>query len=104
MELVLPYVSSKAKFLNLLKVTHVLRILKFKLFQFSFATNINEILQPDGSLERLLRESEILRQAFGHLFDYVILNNDIDDTIRQLELVVEKLNACPQWVPVSWVY
>ncbi|VDN91905.1 unnamed protein product [Brugia pahangi] len=64
----------------------------------------NKILQPDGSLERLLRESEILRQAFGHLFDYVILNNDIDETIRQLELVVEKLNACPQWVPVSWIY
>ncbi|VDK27790.1 unnamed protein product [Gongylonema pulchrum] len=64
----------------------------------------NESSAPDGSLERLLRESEILRQAFGHLFDYVILNNDIDETIRQLELVVEKLHACPQWLPVSWVY
>ncbi|CAG9529528.1 unnamed protein product [Cercopithifilaria johnstoni] len=71
---------------------------------FIAAPNLQGLQDPDGSLERLLRESEVLRQAFGHLFDYVILNNDIDETIRQLELVVEKLNACPQWIPVSWVY
>jgi guanylate kinase len=45
-----------------------------------------------------------MRQAFGHLFDYIIINNDIDETIRQLETVVEKLSAIQQWVPVSWVY
>uniref|UniRef100_A0A915Q2I2 PDZ domain-containing protein n=1 Tax=Setaria digitata TaxID=48799 RepID=A0A915Q2I2_9BILA len=71
---------------------------------FIAAPNLQGLQDPDGSLERLLRESEILRQAFGHLFDYIILNNDIDETIRQLELVVEKLNACPQWVPVSWTF
>ncbi|OZC10894.1 PDZ/DHR/GLGF domain protein [Onchocerca flexuosa] len=71
---------------------------------FIAAPNLQGLQDPDGSLERLLHESEVLRQAFGHLFDYVILNNDIDETIRQLELVVEKLNACPQWVPVSWIY
>ncbi|MCP9263192.1 Peripheral plasma membrane protein CASK [Dirofilaria immitis] len=71
---------------------------------FIAAPNLQGLQDPDGSLERLLRESEILRQAFGHVFDYVILNNDIDETIRQLELIVEKLNACPQWIPVSWVY
>jgi calcium/calmodulin-dependent serine protein kinase len=64
----------------------------------------NVIIQPDGSLERLLRESEMLRQAYGHFFDYVILNNDIDETIKQLEIITEKLHTCPQWVPVSWVY
>lgn len=61
-------------------------------------------MQPDGSLERLLRESDALRQTFGHYFDYMILNNDIDETIRQLELIVEKLHAQAQWVPVAWVY
>lgn len=59
---------------------------------------------PDGSLEKLVQESDALRQAFGHFFDYIICNNDIDETIRQLEVVVEKLSVLPQWVPVSWVY
>uniref|UniRef100_A0AC35FQJ7 Uncharacterized protein n=1 Tax=Panagrolaimus sp. PS1159 TaxID=55785 RepID=A0AC35FQJ7_9BILA len=71
---------------------------------FIAAPDLQGLQDPDGSLERLGKESEVLRQAFGHLFDYVICNNDIDETIRQLENVVEKLNAIPQWVPVSWVY
>ncbi|KRZ54769.1 Peripheral plasma membrane protein CASK, partial [Trichinella nativa] len=60
--------------------------------------------KPDGSLERLVRESELLRQAYGHFFDYIFVNNDIDETIKLLELLMEKLHLCSQWVPVSWVY
>ncbi|KAK0403472.1 hypothetical protein QR680_016938 [Steinernema hermaphroditum] len=71
---------------------------------FIAAPNLQGLQDPDGSLERLLKESEILRQAFGHLFDYVIINNDIDETIRSLDTIVEKLSASPQWLPVSWVY
>ncbi|VDN53903.1 unnamed protein product [Dracunculus medinensis] len=83
----------------------VLRTAEYSPFVvFIAAPNLQGLQDPDGSLERLLKESEILRQAFGHLFDYMIINNDIDETIRQLELIVEKLHACPQWVPVSWVY
>ncbi|XP_003374567.1 peripheral plasma membrane protein CASK [Trichinella spiralis] len=59
-------------------------------------------LLPDGSLERLVRESELLRQAYGHFFDYIFVNNDIDETIKLLELLMEKLHLCSQWVPVSW--
>ncbi|KAL3075911.1 hypothetical protein niasHS_012828 [Heterodera schachtii] len=68
------------------------------------APDLHGLQDPDGSLERLVKESELLRQSFGHLFDFVLINNDIDETIRQLESVVEKLSAIPQWVPVSWVY
>uniref|UniRef100_A0A914VSS9 Peripheral plasma membrane protein CASK n=1 Tax=Plectus sambesii TaxID=2011161 RepID=A0A914VSS9_9BILA len=83
----------------------VLRTAEYSPFVvFIAAPNLQGLQDPDGSLERLLKESELLRQAYGHFFDFVILNNDIDETIRQLEVIVEKLHACPQWVPVSWVY
>ncbi|CAJ0609524.1 unnamed protein product [Cylicocyclus nassatus] len=83
----------------------VLRTAEYSPFVvFIAAPNLQGLQDPDGSLERLLRESEILRQAFGHLFDYVIVNNDIDETIVQLEQIAEKLPVCPQWLPVSWVY
>ena len=39
----------------------------------------------DGSLEKLARESDALKQAYGHFFDLTIVNNDIDETIRILE-------------------
>eukprot|EP00095_Tigriopus_kingsejongensis_P000281 maker-scaffold816_size93094-snap-gene-0.12 protein:Tk00281 transcript:maker-scaffold816_size93094-snap-gene-0.12-mRNA-1 annotation:"peripheral plasma membrane protein cask isoform x4" len=58
----------------------------------------------DGSLEKLARESDALKQAYGHFFDLTIVNNDIDETIRILERALEKINTTPQWVPISWVY
>ncbi|CAI5455732.1 unnamed protein product [Caenorhabditis angaria] len=83
----------------------VLRTAEYSPFVvFIAAPNLQGMQDPDGSLEKLLNESDILRQAFGHLFDYIITNSDIDDTITQLERLVEKLPAYPQWLPVSWVY
>lgn len=61
-------------------------------------------LQLDGSLERLAKESDMLKQAYGHFFDLTIVNNDLDETIAQLEAAIERVHTTPQWVPVSWVY
>ncbi|XP_077272931.1 peripheral plasma membrane protein CASK isoform X5 [Temnothorax americanus] len=58
----------------------------------------------DGSLERLAKESDMLKQAYGHFFDLTIVNNDLDETIAQLEAAIERVHTTPQWVPVSWVY
>ncbi|XP_020621594.1 peripheral plasma membrane protein CASK-like isoform X2 [Orbicella faveolata] len=58
----------------------------------------------DESLQRLAKDSDSLRQTYGHLFDLTIVNNDIEDTIRLLEDDLERLRRTPQWVPVSWVY
>ncbi|KAL3114031.1 hypothetical protein niasHT_014934 [Heterodera trifolii] len=47
------------------------------------APDLHGLLDPDGSLERLVKESELLRQSFGHLFDFVLINNGIDETILE---------------------
>jgi len=65
---------------------------------------LQTIQDYDGSLERLAKESDSLKQAFGHFFDLTIVNNDIDETIRILERALEKINSTPQWVPINWVY
>lgn len=61
-------------------------------------------LQYDGSLERLAKESDMLRHAYGHFFDLTIVNNDIGETIATLENAIDKVHSTPQWVPVSWLY
>jgi hypothetical protein len=66
-------------------------------FLFSF-------LQYDGSLERLAKESDLLRSAYGHFFDLTIVNNDIGETIATLENAIDKVHSTAQWVPVSWLY
>ena len=57
----------------------------------------------DGSLERLVTESDLLKQAYYHFFDMTIINNDIEDTIRILKKTFENLCTKPQWVAVSWL-
>ena len=58
-----------------------------------YITN-DECLLPmqdyDGSLERLAKESDCLKQAYGHYFDLTIVNNDIDETIRSVFLGQER--------------
>ncbi|XP_041989046.1 peripheral plasma membrane protein CASK isoform X2 [Aricia agestis] len=71
---------------------------------FVAAPPLNNVADYDGSLEVLVRESEQLRRTYGHYFDLTIVNNDIDDTLQQLEAALARLRSTPQWVPVSWVY
>jgi len=62
------------------------------------------LFQFDGSLEKLANESELLQRAYEHLFDITIVNEDIEETIDELERVMERVHTTPQWVPVAWVY
>lgn len=65
---------------------------------------VSGAMQYDGSLERLSKESDMLKQAYGHFFDLTIANNNITETILALETAIEKLHSSPQWVPVPWLY
>ncbi|XP_044017405.1 peripheral plasma membrane protein CASK isoform X4 [Aphidius gifuensis] len=63
--------------------------------------NLNDY---DGSLERLGKESDLLKQAYGHFFDLTIVIDDIEEAIAQLEAAIERIQKTPQWTPVRWVY
>ncbi|XP_063906651.1 peripheral plasma membrane protein CASK isoform X2 [Zophobas morio] len=83
----------------------VLRTAEFSPYVvFIAAPALQNIADFDGSLERLAKESDMLRQAYGHYFDLTIVNNDIDETIAALEAAIERVQTTPQWIPVSWVY
>ncbi|XP_030563617.1 peripheral plasma membrane protein CASK isoform X4 [Drosophila novamexicana] len=71
---------------------------------FIAAPSLQNIADYDGSLERLAKESDMLRQLYGHFFDLTIVNNDISETIATLESAIERVHTTPQWVPVSWLY
>ncbi|CAL7940175.1 unnamed protein product [Xylocopa violacea] len=83
----------------------VLRTAEFAPYVVFIAAPVfQNITDCDGSLERLAKESDSLKQAYGHFFDLTIVNNEIDETIVQLEAAIERVHTTPQWVPVSWVY
>lgn len=71
---------------------------------FIAAPSLTNVQDTDGSLQRLAKESDLLKQAYGHFFDLIIVNNDIEETILTLEKSLENINNMQQWVPVNWVY
>ncbi|XP_023212816.1 peripheral plasma membrane protein CASK-like, partial [Centruroides sculpturatus] len=68
------------------------------------APSLTNVEDTDGSLQRLAIESDILKQAYRHFFDLIIVNNDIEETILTLEKALDNTNNTQQWVPVNWVY
>ncbi|XP_030284042.1 peripheral plasma membrane protein CASK isoform X20 [Sparus aurata] len=71
---------------------------------FIAAPTITPGINEDESLQRLQKESEILQKTYAHYFDQTIINNEIDETIRNLEEAIDLVCTTSQWVPVSWVY
>ncbi|KAL9959237.1 hypothetical protein ACROYT_G036334 [Oculina patagonica] len=60
--------------------------------------------QTDEDLQRTVEESEKLYNTYAHYFDKVIVNENLDDALKELKHSIEALSTEPQWVPVSWVY
>ncbi|XP_063046080.1 MAGUK p55 subfamily member 2a [Engraulis encrasicolus] len=58
----------------------------------------------DLELKRTVDESGRLKQAYGHLFDLALVNENLDETYRTLKDSLQSMNATSQWVPVGWVF
>ncbi|XP_056619774.1 MAGUK p55 subfamily member 5b [Triplophysa dalaica] len=44
-----------------------------------------------------------MENSYGHLFDAIISNSDLNRSVFELLILVNKLDTDPQWVPYSWV-
>ncbi|XP_060941550.1 55 kDa erythrocyte membrane protein [Limanda limanda] len=60
-----------------------------------------------SQMENLLmiqKESDAILSTFGHFFDVILVNSDVDESVKGVEEALERAISTPQWVPVSWVY
>ncbi|XP_054610812.1 55 kDa erythrocyte membrane protein isoform X4 [Dunckerocampus dactyliophorus] len=56
------------------------------------------------NLRMIQKESDAILTAYRHVFDVVMVNNDVDESVKGVEEALEQATSTPQWVPVSWVY
>lgn len=56
------------------------------------------------NLQMIQKESDAIQTTYGHFFDVVLINNDVDESVKGVEEAMERAISTPQWVPVSWVY
>ncbi|KAM4726227.1 LOW QUALITY PROTEIN: 55 kDa erythrocyte membrane protein [Anableps anableps] len=67
-----------------------------------FIAPTNTAAQTD--LQMIQKESDAILSTYGHFFDVVLINNDVDESVKGVEEAMEQATSTPQWVPISWVY
>uniref|UniRef100_A0A3B3C4E5 MAGUK p55 scaffold protein 2a n=1 Tax=Oryzias melastigma TaxID=30732 RepID=A0A3B3C4E5_ORYME len=58
----------------------------------------------DDELQRTCDESNKIQAAYGHYFDLSIVNENLDETYRNVKAALQTVSKNPQWVPVTWVF
>ncbi|XP_014213419.1 MAGUK p55 subfamily member 6 isoform X2 [Copidosoma floridanum] len=58
----------------------------------------------EDDLKSTVEESAALQRAYEKYIDLVIVNEDFDNTFRQVVAALDALAEEDQWVPVNWIY
>uniref|UniRef100_A0A3B4Y3R4 MAGUK p55 scaffold protein 3 n=1 Tax=Seriola lalandi dorsalis TaxID=1841481 RepID=A0A3B4Y3R4_SERLL len=61
-------------------------------------------VQPEEEdLQEMNQSAERMEECYGHWVDYVLVREDPVSALAELQVVLERVQMEPQWVPVSWV-
>ena len=65
-------------------------------------TKLNQKL-PDDKLAEIIESGRATDVKWGHLFDFVVVNQDIDRTYKLIVDEINRLDVEPQYVPSHWL-
>ncbi|CAL1280502.1 unnamed protein product [Larinioides sclopetarius] len=57
----------------------------------------------DEELKDIIEKAREMEDNYGHYFDMVIINSDIDKAFNELLKEINTLEREPQWVPKMWL-
>ena len=55
-------------------------------------------------LRDMVDKAREMEETYGHYFDKMIVNTDLERTFDELRQAIDKLDVEAQWVPASWVH
>ncbi|KAM7381647.1 hypothetical protein PAMA_012473 [Pampus argenteus] len=64
----------------------------------SLSTGITE-----DDLEEIKQSAERMDECYGHWVDYILVKEDPVSALAELQVILERVQMVPQWVPLSWV-
>ncbi|XP_048236472.1 MAGUK p55 subfamily member 7-like isoform X4 [Haliotis rufescens] len=71
-------------------------------------TKDGDVTQPftvrlsQDELQAMVESSDKIEERFGHLFDYVIVNDNISNASADLIRTAARIESEPHWVPIGW--
>uniref|UniRef100_A0A2C9JVM2 MAGUK p55 subfamily member 5 n=1 Tax=Biomphalaria glabrata TaxID=6526 RepID=A0A2C9JVM2_BIOGL len=57
----------------------------------------------DDQLKEIIDRAREMEDLYGHLFDYVLVNSDLDRAFVELLDEINRIEVESQWVPTSWL-
>lgn len=64
---------------------------------------VNVFCTQDEELQAIIDKAREMENNYGHLFDFDIVNQDLDHAYDELLEEINRLEVEPQWVPTSWI-
>ncbi|XP_070842254.1 MAGUK p55 subfamily member 7 isoform X1 [Chaetodon trifascialis] len=58
----------------------------------------------EEDFQEMVRTAQIMETQYGHLFEKVIVNDDLSAAFSELRLALKKVEMETHWVPVSWTH
>ncbi|KAF3703395.1 MAGUK p55 subfamily member 7 Protein humpback [Channa argus] len=58
----------------------------------------------EEEFQEMVRTAQMMETQFGHLFEKVIINDDLSAAFTELESALKKVETETHWVPVSWIH
>ncbi|XP_076463410.1 protein PALS1-like [Babylonia areolata] len=64
---------------------------------------LGKLRPTDEQLKGVMDKGREMEEAYGHFFDYVLVNMDLDRSYHELLQEINRIETEPQWVPVAWM-
>ncbi|XP_036893029.1 MAGUK p55 subfamily member 7 isoform X4 [Sturnira hondurensis] len=58
----------------------------------------------EEDFQEMIKSAQIMESQYGHLFDKIIVNDDLTTAFKELKTTFDKLETETHWVPVSWLH
>lgn len=60
-------------------------------------------MMQDEELKDIIEKAREMEENYGHYFDYILVNSDMDKAYDELLAEINRLEVEPQWVPRVWL-
>ncbi|XP_019509932.1 PREDICTED: MAGUK p55 subfamily member 7 [Hipposideros armiger] len=58
----------------------------------------------EEDFQEMIKSAQVMESQYGHLFDKIIVNDDLTVAFKELKATFDKLETETHWVPVSWLH
>uniref|UniRef100_A0A674PJU5 MAGUK p55 scaffold protein 3 n=1 Tax=Takifugu rubripes TaxID=31033 RepID=A0A674PJU5_TAKRU len=84
------------------EVLKTLRTAEFKPFIIFVKPHVTE-MSYWNNLQEMKSSAERMDECYGHWVDYILVKEDPASALAELQLVLDRVQLEPQWVPASWL-